>query len=182
MAMLTQFILYDDEGDRMATAAAPVKGIYRLAGYTYFHTVGESVEPTVQLIEGVESELLVLTGELCPDVWSDPRVRSVLVAMTGRANPPKVEVIFGPAAQADPGALAFLKGLAREHNVTLYETPDRQQGHFMLADRLNVKVEDPHKPNAVKRTGYVSCGDTALARRLHTRFELTKQLATLVRV
>jgi len=157
-----------------------VKGLYRLAGYTYFKSVGDSVEPTARLIAEAETELVVLAGELCPAVWNHPKIREALTAVATRPNPPRIEIMFGPADRADRDALSFLKSLAREGKVVLHETDRREQGHFMVADGLNVKVEDPHKPNADIRTGYVSCGAATLAKRLRTRFQLTKQMATPV--
>lgn len=164
----------------MATMVGPLKGLYSMAGYTYFNSITDSVEPSARLIADAETELQVLAGELSPLLWNDPRIRAALTAVTSKPNPPTIEIVFGPADRADADALSFLKSLAGDGKVTLHETDQRQQGHFMVADRLNVKIEDPHKPNVEARTGYAGCGLARLAQRLRSRFQLTKQIATPV--
>ena len=163
----------------MQISLSPLKTLYQLVGYTYFRTVAESVKPTADLIMRAQTTLHVLGGDLSADLWGQQMMKDALTQVTNRPRPPKIEIVFGPRDQADPHVLAFLKSLASEGKLKLYATNPTSQGHFIVADGLNVKIEDPHAPKDPKISGYTTRGDRRLARALEARFSRVKESATL---
>ena len=164
----------------MEISLKPLNALYKLVGYTYFGTVAESVKPTADLIVRAQTTLHVLGGDLSADLWGQQTIKDAFTQAANRPKPPKIEIIFGPRDQADPHVLAFLKSLGSEGKLKLYATNPTSQGHFIVADGLNVKIEDPHAPKDPKISGYTRCGDGSLARSLEARFSLVKEAATLV--
>lgn len=158
----------------------PLKGLYSVLGYSYFRTVDESVEPTANLILHANTTLHILAGDLCGDLWNQDRIKKALTKVAAGPRPPKIEIVFGPRDRADPDALGFLQSLAREGKLNLYATNPSRQPHFIVADELNVKIEDSHSSKDARRSGYIRCGDTRLASALEARFSLIKQSATLL--
>jgi hypothetical protein len=157
-----------------------LKALYKLIGYTYFRTVAESVEPTAELIRQAQRTLHILSGDLPPALWGQQAVKDALTKVANHPNPPEIEIIFGPQDSADPEVLAFLKSLARQGKLALYATNPRSTGHFIVADGVNVKIEDPHAPNDPNGSGYTTYGDERLGRALEARFSFVKQCATLL--
>lgn len=164
----------------MDTSLIPLKALYKLVGYTYFRTVAESVQPTAMLITQAQTTLHVSGGGLSADLWGQQMIKDALTQIADRPSPPEIEIVFGPRDEADPHVLAFLKSLASEGKLKLYATNPRSHAHFIVADGLNIKIEDPHAPNDPNVSGYTTSGDRRLARALEARFSLIKEFATLV--
>jgi hypothetical protein len=143
-----------------------MRAVYRLLGLRYFYTANQSVKHTAELYRSARNSLYIVAGELNADVWTKEAIKRALHDLTGRKNPPRIKIVFGPREKADKATLDCLISLMQEGKLELYVVPERRERHFAVVDGVHVKVEEPHAPQAQFRPGYVDYNNPELAAEL----------------
>jgi phosphatidylserine/phosphatidylglycerophosphate/cardiolipin synthase-like enzyme len=127
-----------------------------------------SREACANLFSQAKNSIVILSGELNEEFYSDPQICRALTNAGKRGV--SLEVGYGP--QASSKILTALQSLGENYsNVKLHPLSERPQRHFMLMDGKTIRVQLDHMPGTEEHRAVIKHNSPELAAAFSNYFE-----------